>query len=134
MEWESLTGAQFDNFQTMMYYPNAEYKAYGRLVTSTNSGGLTNRTQFSKSENFQKGTKWDKTHYKPFKNEKQWDTWNRGFKSTAWTHALQHILDGTYTPMNMEDIALFEVEQAFMYDVLQDCLLTDKGKSLVRKY
>ena len=52
---------------------------------------------------------------------------------TAKSHECEDVLDPEYTPSNSEK-GLFEAKQVFMFSVLDKHLLTDMGKTIVRKY
>ncbi len=47
---------------------------------------------------------------------------------------LAHVIDNDYIPMTPDDIALFHLQQDYLYQVFQKILATDKGKELVAKY
>ena len=52
---------------------------------------------------------------------------------TTKSHDCDDILDPDYTP-SREDNELFENKQVFMFSVFNMHLLTDIGKTIVRKY
>jgi hypothetical protein len=81
-------------------------------------------------QEFRRGVKRDKTHYEDLKDDKFFNTWNRGFVATAHMHHTQLVLDETYIPKTDSEKAVFKEMQTFMYAVLEDHLKTDKGKSL----
>ena len=83
---------------------------------------------------FKQTVKKDKTQYPLFKDERFWDSWNRSFIITATSHDLENVLNKKYKPSNLEEVQLFKAQQAFTYSVLNDCLLTDFGKTLVREH
>ena len=83
---------------------------------------------------FRKSIRREKTQYKEFRDEKYWDNWQRSFIVTARSHGLEHILNHSYVPATPPEQALFEEEQKFAYSVLEDCLQTDIGKTLVRQH
>jgi Reverse transcriptase (RNA-dependent DNA polymerase) len=83
---------------------------------------------------FRRGVKRDKTHYEDLKDDKFFNTWNRGFVATAHMHHTHLILDEGYYPKTDNERAVFKEMQTFMYAVLEDHLKTDKGKSLVSHY
>ena len=83
---------------------------------------------------FRRGVKRDKTHYEDLKDDKFFNTWNRGFVATAHMHHTHLVLDEGYVPKNASEAAVFKEMQTFMYAVLEDHLKTDKGKSLVSHY
>ena len=147
IDWITVDTNDFDTFRVSGYEPNAPLRPYssinlnstGRITpagaprSSMGGNNVTSNTP-SKASNFKKGVKRDKSHYKDFKHERYWDVWNRGFRATAKTHDLANILDNRYIPISQEDCDLFDEQQIFMYAVLEEHLLTDMGKTLVRKY
>ena len=85
-------------------------------------------------QEFRKSVKRDKTHYNDLKEDKYFNSWNRGFVATAHMHHTQLVLDENYIPKTDIEKGLFQEMQVFMYAVLEDHLKTDKGKSLVSEY
>ena len=72
------------------------------------------------AEEFKKSIKRDKTHYKPFKEDKEWDSWSRSTRATARSHDCDVILNSKYRPRTQEEKDLFEEKQKFMYSVFDD--------------
>jgi Reverse transcriptase (RNA-dependent DNA polymerase) len=97
-------------------------------------GGIVASFDALTAQEFRRGVKRDKMHYEDLKDDKYFNTWNRGFVATAHMHHTHLVLDETYLPKTDVDIAVFAEMQTFMYAVLQDHLKTDKGKSLVSQY
>ena len=85
-------------------------------------------------QEFRRGVKRDKTHYENLKDDKYFNTWNRGFVATEHMHHMHLVLDDTYIPKTDADIAVFKEMQTFMYAVLKEHLKTNKGRSLVSQY
>lgn len=83
---------------------------------------------------FQKGIKRDATLYTNFKDEKNWDTWQRSTVSTARAQKLDNILDSNYKPVTNEEKQLFDDQQKFLYDVFQRNIQTDQGRAYVREH
>ena len=90
--------------------------------------------QFNSAQEFRKGIKRDKGHYTVLKDEKEWDDWKRGVESTATTHGCENVLDPVYIPNSVDDVALFDEQQKFMYDVFFTIMKTDRGNHFVRTY
>ena len=67
------------------------------------------------------------------KDERYFDSFSRSLYITAKSHECVEVVDPEYTPSNSEK-ELFEAKQIFMYSVLDKHLLTDMGKTIVRKY
>jgi hypothetical protein len=78
-------------------------------------------------QEFRRGVKRDKTHYEDLKDDKYFNSWNRGFVATAHMHHTHLVLDENYVPKNDMEFAVFREMQTFMYAVLEDHLKSDKG-------
>ena len=84
---------------------------------------------------FKKSIKREASVYSILKDEKYFDKFQRDFFITAKSHDVSEILDPTYTPdPSPEEQELFEAKQIFMYKVFNETLLTDMGRTKVRKY
>ena len=86
------------------------------------------------AEDFKKSNKRSKTDYKPFKEDKEWDSWHRSTLATARFHGCEDVLDPKYKPKTAEEKDLFDEKQKFLYSVFEEYLLTDMGKRCVRQY
>jgi hypothetical protein len=142
--------SQLDEYDTMSLIEKESFKAYmnnseeyredmerndPKVKTSppTNVGMSLTSDELTVQE-FRRGVKRDKSHYEDLKDDKFFNTWNRGFVATAHMHHTQLVLDEGYIPKTMTEIHVFKEMQTFMYAVLEDHLKTDKGKSLVSHY
>ena len=73
--------------------------------------------------------------YSILKDERYFDKFQRDLFITAKFHDVSEIIDPTYTPgPSPEEQELFEAKQIFMYKVFNETLLTDIGRTKVRKY
>ena len=90
-------------------------------------------TSSQKLVSFRKGIKRDETAYPTLKDERYFDSFSRSLYVTAKSHECEDVLDPEYIPSNSEK-ELFEAKQVFMFSVLDKHLLTDMGKTIVRKY
>ena len=82
---------------------------------------------------FKKGIKREETAYPTLNDERYFDGFSRSLYITAKSHECEQVLDPDYTPTNAEK-DLFEAKQIFMFSVFDKHLLTDMGKTIVRKY
>jgi len=108
-----------------------------RLNFGTPGTPLTPNTQGSTRSaayEFKKSIKRDKTHYKEFKDEKQWNDWKRGMTSTAYAHGCEDVLNHTYKPSASDEVELFDAKKNFMYDVFLSVMKTPMSKYYVRLY
>ena len=62
----------------------------------------------------------DKSHYEDLKDDKYFNSWNRGFAATASMHQTHLVLDKNYSPTSEAEYAVFTEMQVFMYAVLED--------------
>ena len=65
--------------------------------------------------------------------QRYFDGFSRSLYITAKSHECEQVLDPDYAPNNAEK-DLFEAKQIFMFSVFDKHLLTDMGKTIVRKY
>ena len=98
--------------------------------TATESRNTSNQKLLS----FRKGIKREETAYPTLKDERYSDSSSRSlYVITARSHECEDVLDPEYTPSYSEK-ELFEAKQVFMFSVLDEHLVTDMGKTIVRKY
>ena len=90
-------------------------------------------TSNQKLVSFRKGIKREETAYPTLKDERYFDSFHRSLYITAKSHECEEVLDPEYTPCN-SDKELIDEKQVFMFSVLDKHLLTDMGKTIVRKY
>jgi hypothetical protein len=83
---------------------------------------------------FKKGIKRDSSSFLVYKDEKQWDTWQRSTLALARAQDVHEVLDASYVPVSSEDKQLFAMKQEFMYAVFERTLQTDMGKTFVRRH
>ena len=90
-------------------------------------------TSNQKFVSFRKGIRREETSYPTLKDERYFDSLSRSLYITAKSHECDEVLDPEYTLSNSEK-ELFDAKQVFMFSVLDKHLLTDMGKTIVRKY
>ena len=82
---------------------------------------------------FRKGIKREESSYPTLNDERYFDSFSRSLYITAKSHECEDVFDPEYSPSNSEK-ELFEAKQVFMFSVLDIHLLTDMGKTIIRKY
>ena len=100
------------------------------------SDGAESRPISNQNQNlvsFKKGIKREETQDPTLKAERYFDGFSRSLYITAKSHECEQVLDPEYTPSNAEK-DLVEAKQIFMFSVFDKHLLTDMGKTVVRKY
>jgi hypothetical protein len=68
------------------------------------------------------------------KEEKFNDTWHQSFANQACAQDVIQVLDPNYVPTTPEEKDLFEEKQKFLYAVLEQKVLTDRGKGIIRDH
>ena len=82
-----------------------------------------------------KGIKREAFVYSILKDECDFDKFQRDLFIVAKSHDVSEILDPTFAPcLSQEEKELFEAKQVFMYKVFNETLLTDMGRTKVRKH
>ena len=85
--------------------------------------------------NFKRGIKRDISAYPTLKNEKYYEPFKRSVLVTARGHDCEEILQPTFRPRGDADsLDLFRLKNDFMYSVFNKCVLSDMGKTIVRKH
>ena len=84
---------------------------------------------------FKKGIKRKIAAYPSLKDERYFDGFRRTLIIVAKSHKCNEVLDPTYNPgSEPEQRELFEAKQTFMFSVFNANLLTDMGKTTIRKH
>ena len=77
----------------------------------------------------------DISAYPTLKDEKYYESFKRSVLVTARAHDCQEILQPTFRPRGDADsLELFRLKNDFKYSVFNKCLLSDMGKTIVRKH
>lgn len=122
-EYINISKSDFDNWTATVYIH--------RLVTPVpNPPSADSRN--TPVELFQRGVKRDPSVFPVFKQDSQFDSWNRATIATAKAQGCGNVVDIKYTPIGQTEIDLFELQKTFMYSVFITTLQTDVGKELVR--
>ena len=140
-EWKALEPADFGIYRLSTYSSNVAPASSATSAPQNSSGAasgisgpITVRPAASKVTEFRKSIKRDPASYPQLKDQKHWNSWNRSVLAQARTHDVSDVFDITYVPLatDLEAVELFDQKQSFVYSVLNNCLLTDIGKELVR--
>ena len=129
----------FDEYRVGTYDPNAPIKPSSGLTnvsnpTTSSASPTSSKYARTPADDFRRGVKRDKGHYNELKDEKQWDEWKRATISTIYAHGIKNIISPAYIPITPDDIALFDEQNKFMYDVFNTVLKTPMGKHFVRNH
>ena len=98
-------------------FPDQAHHQKGSLPRVTPADGNMSLAPRTQTDEFLRSIKRDKAHYEVLQDEKQWDSWKRKTESTAAAHGCKNILDPTFVATTVDDIALFNAQQKFMFDV-----------------
>ena len=79
------------------------------------------------------GIKREETTYATLKDERYFDSFSRSLYITAKSQECDEVLDPEYILSNSEK-ELVQARHIFMFSVLDKHLLTDMGKTIIRKY
>lgn len=140
-EWKALDPADFNVYRlstasSALAAPgSAPPTALGTTPGNT-TGPIVVKSAASKVTEFKKSIKRDVSSYPALKDQKNWNSWNRAVISLARSHDLVQVFDPTYapSPLDPEEIELFDQKQSFVYAMFNNCVLTDTGKEFVRSY
>ena len=122
-----------DDFDTFRISPSYYAPLLGHTSTSPPNMSSTT-TPRNPVLDFKRGMKRDISHFRPLKNDSQFDSWYRHTLSQARAQGVEEVLDPSYQPSSHTEQALFTEKQKYMFAVFESTLFTDKGKALVRKY
>ena len=85
--------------------------------------------------NFKRGIKRDISAYPTLKDEKYYESFQTSVLVTATANDCEEILQPTFRPRGDADsLELLRLKNDFMYSVFNKCLLSDMGKTIVRKH
>jgi hypothetical protein len=133
--WLDMTAQAFDNFRV-----GPAYKAYLASQGAAPVAYIAPRPQVSAGgrsydpvTDFRKSIKCDSSVYPTFKDEKEWDSWQRETLAHAHAQNIGDVFDPTYKPgLNPEAATLFRAQCDFVFSVFVKTLQLDYGKHLVR--
>ena len=139
--WKSTSGEPM-NPQDYVNVAAAEYNefkttTYLRTVVAANPPPVTassSKPSYTASELFDKGIKRDPSVFQALKMDQRFDTWDRETVALLVTQGCSNVTDKDYAPITMHDRELFKKQNDYVYAVFLRTLLTDIGKSLVRKH
>ena len=128
------------NFDEWQNFTQQDFRQYHAKHTAT-PPGVNYNSDHGKSmdlvelHNFSKTIKRDSSAFPKLQNDKYFDPFCRSFVIMAEQQSCAEILNPDYTPSSdPASKALFQKKNTYMYSVMHQSLLTDKGKYLTRKY
>ena len=104
-------------------------------VTASDPRAAPSPPSCSSLLNFKRGIKRDISADPTLKDEKSFESFKRSVLVTARVHDCEEILQPTFRPRSDADsLELFRLKNDFVYSVFNKCLLSDMGKTIVRKH
>jgi hypothetical protein len=130
--WLSITQEEFDVFRSSVA---AMPVASPPPSSSSHTSIQAPRTPiYSPAEQFIRTIKRDPSLFPTLKDERYNDVWHRSFLTQARAQDVSEVLDPNYSPSTQSEKDLFAAKQKFVYAILEQKVLTDKGKELVRDH
>jgi hypothetical protein len=133
-QWLSLQQNGFDVFRIGPHYNplTGQSNLNNPGSPATTRGHAAH--QFTPAEYFRRGIKRDPSLFPILKEEKFNDTWHRTFIDQARAQDVMQVLDPVYKPTSLDEIDLFNEKQKYVYAILGQKVLTDRGKAIVRNH
>ena len=128
--WMSTTAATYNAFRRRHV---ATLSAL-RTMPTTTTVTVPTTTTTSPADEFQKGTRRSVSDYKPFREKRQWNQWNRMLVSTGTDHGIENVFDQNYVPGNQAERDLFMRVKKFAMSVFTSTLMEAESLTILRRY
>ena len=138
-DWVQFSEEDFDEYQASYHMSPLPSNPTPMTPVSTTMppAGLSSPAYvpppISEVAAFRRGIKRDQSLFPVFKEEKDWDDWQRRMHTQATAQGVEDVLKPYYRPPATE-YALFQEQMKYMMAVFTNCVQTDFGKSLIRKF
>ena len=86
------------------------------------------------STNFTKTIKRSADTFKEFKDDRMWLTWIQSTTIQATAQGLQNLFNSTYVPSTDDEKRLHDAQNAYLFSVLDQKVLTTRGRVILRKH
>jgi hypothetical protein len=136
-EWMEVTEDDFDDYQSSadrIFFDPSRPAAGLSPGTAAVVKQTTVAQVAQEVQSFKRGIKRDQSLFPVYKQERDWDDWQRRARAQACAQGVENVLDPSYIPVLPQDIVLFKAQNQFMYATFTECIQTDFGKRLVRTY
>ena len=140
-EWTALNENDFDSYRIGPHFIPWQYHPTSTAQAGTASTGMTTTastssttSRYTPAELFKRGIKRDPNVFPVLKEEKFNDAWHRSFANQARAQDVMEVLDPTYVPASTEEKDLFNEKLKFVYAILEQKVLTDRGKGFIREH
>jgi hypothetical protein len=135
-DWLAVTEDEFDEYQgssnLIFFDPSRPAAGLPPAVTATLQSTVGQVAPEVLA--FKRGIKRDQSLFPVYKEEKDWDDWQRRTRAQATAQGVENVLDPTYVPVLPQDVELFKEQNKYMMAVFNTCVQTDFGKTLIRKF
>ncbi len=129
-DWTNVTQEDFDSYRVGPFFTNF----LGQPSSTATSSATSTPPKQTPAELFRRGIKRNSTLFPVLKDEKFNDWWHRSFANQARAQNVMEVLDSTYVPLTTEDKELFDEKQKYVYAILEQKVMTDRGKGFVRDH
>jgi hypothetical protein len=135
-DWLQVTEDEFDEYQgsANLIFFNPSRPAAGLAPTVSATLQATVGQVAPEVLAFKRGIKRDQSLFPVYKEDKDWDDWQRRTRAQATAQGVDNVLDVSYVPVLPQDIELFKEQNKYMMAVFNTCVQTDFGKTLIRKF
>jgi hypothetical protein len=113
---------------------NDDLTGVSKPVSASGIGGIVVVSGEMTVQEFQCGARHNKKHYVDLNNYKYFNSWNCGFIATVYMHHTHLFLNEKYVPKTPNEVEVFQEIQTLMYAVMEEKLISEKGKSLISKF
>jgi hypothetical protein len=108
-DWDQITQEESDSFRIdpkyIIYLPP---KPSSTSIPASSSTKTLSAQHFNPLELFRRGFKQDATLFPVLKVDKYHDILHQTFKTQSTAQAVSEVLDDSYIPITLDDIALFQ--------------------------
>jgi len=130
-DWgRGVTEAQMDEFIMRGHVLINPTQPVHQMANAQSSASRSNTA----IDAFRKTIRRDPAHFTVFSDRNEWASWQLAFEATARAQDLQDLLNPTYVPSTSDERDVFDAKQQYMFSVFVRTLLTDEGKTLVRRH
>ena len=136
MKKAGKTTLDTEDFDILTYNDFSMFQMQGGgtlTIPGQNSSGGTSSTS-TEVDSFKKGIKRDIQAYDKIVCDTQYFKWFENFSATAHSQDLQDVVDSSYVPSTPAKIAVFELQNKFLFSVCNKSIRTPEGQKIVRKY
>ena len=137
-QWLHITYQDITEYQ--VYCAKERHKASIAPVTTPSpinnyqATPITTRNEPERPKTIREMVKKDPNAYPEFKEERYYEQWITSVKAFANLHGTMKVLDATYVPNGIWEEEEFNDQQAFMWSVVVNKVLSTNGKMYIRQH